>query len=253
SLSLLHSVSTPSCLLFFYTTTSTTEIYTLSLHDALPIYDPRHDGAKDGAHGRRHRAHRIDGATDGRPSPLHRAISLRRPVDPGIAPGACLRRRSRIRCRPRPARCRRVPVRTTTDRRLQRSCRCRRRHPLPDARRPSDRRRRRRLRLPEFRLPASGHLTRRPGDASEVIIPPRQGCQLASATFGVDHVVAGPVPAACREAASPEMTSAIAAHSCKGPASFWVVCQPSFVTCPPPSFLDFAQKGRRWVPVGTFE
>src|SRR5690349_22039469 len=28
----------PSCLLFFFNATATTEIYTLSLHDALPIY-----------------------------------------------------------------------------------------------------------------------------------------------------------------------------------------------------------------------
>src|SRR5438034_8738365 len=31
-----------SLLFFFFNYTSTTEIYTLSLHDALPIYDQRH-------------------------------------------------------------------------------------------------------------------------------------------------------------------------------------------------------------------
>src|SRR5438034_11840611 len=40
---------------FFFNDTATTEIYTLSLHDALPIYDPRLGGLHEpGAlHGRR--------------------------------------------------------------------------------------------------------------------------------------------------------------------------------------------------------
>src|SRR2546422_10642977 len=37
---------------FFFNDTATTEIYTLSLHDALPISDPRAgDGAQPGAEG----------------------------------------------------------------------------------------------------------------------------------------------------------------------------------------------------------
>src|SRR2546422_8223224 len=31
-----------TCLFFFFNDTATTEIYTLSLHDALPIFDDRH-------------------------------------------------------------------------------------------------------------------------------------------------------------------------------------------------------------------
>src|SRR5689334_24178168 len=36
-------------LFFFFNVTSTTEIYTLSLHDALPIYGRRHPPAQAGA------------------------------------------------------------------------------------------------------------------------------------------------------------------------------------------------------------
>src|SRR6201994_5120545 len=39
---------------FFFNDTATTEIYTLSLHDALPIYAQRHHGS-----GRIHPAHRL--------------------------------------------------------------------------------------------------------------------------------------------------------------------------------------------------
>src|SRR5438445_374624 len=47
--STLHSILfSYFCLYFFFNDTATTEIYTLSLHDALPIYvyplDGRHDG-----------------------------------------------------------------------------------------------------------------------------------------------------------------------------------------------------------------
>src|SRR5258707_2246281 len=40
--------STPSCIcsFFFFNDTATTEIYTLSLHDALPIYRLRSDGER---------------------------------------------------------------------------------------------------------------------------------------------------------------------------------------------------------------
>src|SRR2546430_15415250 len=36
---MLLSLSSASCLFFFFNDTATTEIYTLSLHDALPISD----------------------------------------------------------------------------------------------------------------------------------------------------------------------------------------------------------------------
>src|SRR6266513_1103609 len=39
------------CLFFFFTDTATTEIYTLSLHDALPISRPGHDRRSHVAHG----------------------------------------------------------------------------------------------------------------------------------------------------------------------------------------------------------
>src|SRR3712207_8359491 len=44
-----------SICLFFFNDTATTEIYTLSLHDALPIYDAGADGGRaDRAHRRLH-------------------------------------------------------------------------------------------------------------------------------------------------------------------------------------------------------
>src|SRR5205807_10130977 len=45
-------------LLFFFTVTATTEIYTLSLHDALPIYT----GVPQSRHGRVNPEMRVDGA-----------------------------------------------------------------------------------------------------------------------------------------------------------------------------------------------
>src|SRR3712207_8496577 len=61
---------------FFFNDTATTEIYTLSLHDALPILRPR-AGRRDGVGHRR--VHRIDRETRGIrqslvPSPGRRAI-----------------------------------------------------------------------------------------------------------------------------------------------------------------------------------
>src|SRR5690349_23872152 len=41
-----------SLLFFFFNDTATTEIYTLSLHDALPIYDARRSKSADGERGR---------------------------------------------------------------------------------------------------------------------------------------------------------------------------------------------------------
>src|SRR5436190_18636950 len=47
---------------FFFNDTATTEIYTLSLHDALPIFDHRHAGAQLDHHeaGQRHRGDRSE-------------------------------------------------------------------------------------------------------------------------------------------------------------------------------------------------
>src|SRR5690606_41783975 len=45
-LCLLHHTSSVLLLVLFFTDTSTTELYTLSLHDALPIFEPeRHPSA----------------------------------------------------------------------------------------------------------------------------------------------------------------------------------------------------------------
>src|SRR5688572_33488414 len=47
SLSILHTaIVSFFFLLFFFNDTATTEIYTLSLHDALPIYRPRYRGPR---------------------------------------------------------------------------------------------------------------------------------------------------------------------------------------------------------------
>src|SRR5438309_11203351 len=46
---LLLTATTPISLLFFFNDTATTEIYTLSLHDALPILIPNHTYAKHDA------------------------------------------------------------------------------------------------------------------------------------------------------------------------------------------------------------
>src|SRR5699024_12489554 len=65
---------------FFFTPTAPTEIYTLSLHDALPIYHVRHGGRGQGCGGRR----------NPRPGEDHGG---RRAGDRGLLP-ADLRRRS---------------------------------------------------------------------------------------------------------------------------------------------------------------
>src|SRR5256885_12802707 len=49
SLLVFNSCTHLSSFFFFFNDTATTEIYTLSLHDALPIYE--HDHADDGEHG----------------------------------------------------------------------------------------------------------------------------------------------------------------------------------------------------------
>src|SRR2546429_2546512 len=46
----VDAVDTLYCIFFFFNDTATTEIYTLSLHDALPIYVMRSDDAGDSWH-----------------------------------------------------------------------------------------------------------------------------------------------------------------------------------------------------------
>src|SRR2546422_7415405 len=52
-------------LVFFFNDTATTEIYTLSLHDALPISGPRDHATARGARGRRRRSPRIRAGSRG--------------------------------------------------------------------------------------------------------------------------------------------------------------------------------------------
>src|SRR3712207_7775790 len=58
-------------LFFFFNDTATTEIYTLSLHDALPISVPRRTGSRSGSTPRR-------GSSGRGPSPRSRARAPRR-------------------------------------------------------------------------------------------------------------------------------------------------------------------------------
>src|SRR2546426_8928899 len=46
----LSALSVVSCAFFFFNDTATTEIYTLSLHDALPICETAREGAERRAH-----------------------------------------------------------------------------------------------------------------------------------------------------------------------------------------------------------
>src|SRR3712207_8207378 len=64
-------------LFFFFNDTATTEIYTLSLHDALPIYDV-HRHAPHGQH--EGGPHRHDGARAAR-RPQYRVPLMRLPVE----------------------------------------------------------------------------------------------------------------------------------------------------------------------------
>src|SRR5260370_25213233 len=117
----------PFSFFFFFNDTATTEIYTLSLHDALPIYESGHRAPEDagdnlgtrrtergarGGRGRRHGAGSGDGRSHLRPvlhdevrRPGHGALDLpinrRRPwrVPLGIAPGALRDRVSFLRSR----------------------------------------------------------------------------------------------------------------------------------------------------------
>src|SRR5216684_4993217 len=73
---------------FFFNDTATTEIYTLSLHDALPIYDraagplPRHDHDAHAAVGLGH----FHGDRTG-PSGLSGLVRIRHHDDPGLPGG----------------------------------------------------------------------------------------------------------------------------------------------------------------------
>src|SRR2546422_3524939 len=59
---------------FFFNDTATTEIYTLSLHDALPICPAAREVAAPGAVGQRHAArHPRAAGRRGRPRPRHEA------------------------------------------------------------------------------------------------------------------------------------------------------------------------------------
>src|SRR5256885_16947961 len=49
-MSLMHSQHSQIYFFFFFNDTATTEIYTLSLHDALPISLEGHDGERRGRH-----------------------------------------------------------------------------------------------------------------------------------------------------------------------------------------------------------
>src|SRR3712207_9561056 len=60
---------------FFFNDTATTEIYTLSLHDALPIYHrhgPERDAGGHGAPRLRHRRHLVQGDAAVRPDQADR-------------------------------------------------------------------------------------------------------------------------------------------------------------------------------------
>src|SRR3712207_7204316 len=70
---------------FFFNDTATTEIYTLSLHDALPISDCRVHGARD-----EHERPRLGGAPHGRAEPADQR-SLHRRVLPGPLVATSLR------------------------------------------------------------------------------------------------------------------------------------------------------------------
>src|ERR1017187_4609074 len=72
-----HAVLTPKPFLFFFNDPATPEIYTLSLHDALPISQPR-AGAIRNPSGRPHRADGFRMAPDRKSTRLnssHRCIS----------------------------------------------------------------------------------------------------------------------------------------------------------------------------------
>src|SRR5215813_384884 len=62
---------------FFFNDTATTEIYTLSLHDALPISEPR-------AAGRTNDGRRVHSLADGLPPYLRRRPGVRHEVGPGL-------------------------------------------------------------------------------------------------------------------------------------------------------------------------
>src|SRR2546426_10641644 len=63
------------CTFFFFNDTATTEIYTLSLHDALPILNAEGDRERDGEYGSRQsprqRQQCFDGATQRHAPPHH--------------------------------------------------------------------------------------------------------------------------------------------------------------------------------------
>src|SRR5439155_24487931 len=78
------SIRPPRC--FFFTDTPTPEIYTLSLHDALPIWAQRRAQAPTPGRGPRHVRSQADAGN--RPHSLGRARRADRPADPRARPQA---------------------------------------------------------------------------------------------------------------------------------------------------------------------
>src|SRR5256885_12603062 len=66
----------PDCVFFFFNDTATTEIYTLSLHDALPISVPRHRGLRRGPGSRQRRLLRSAGRSEEHTSELQSPCNL---------------------------------------------------------------------------------------------------------------------------------------------------------------------------------
>src|SRR5258707_15552290 len=84
----------PSLLLlfFFFNDTATTEIYTLSLHDALPIYRAEHLFAHDQALALYDAYHEKASACDVRIEAVLKELSIHRGRDHGSTPPASRRR-----------------------------------------------------------------------------------------------------------------------------------------------------------------
>src|SRR6266480_6473200 len=70
-------------LFFFFNDTATTEIYTLSLHDALPICDPRHGQTRPADRDAVAHAHTLEGASGLDAQPQRPVARPDRPHDPG--------------------------------------------------------------------------------------------------------------------------------------------------------------------------
>src|SRR3712207_8305286 len=80
----------PTLTLFFFNDTATTEIYTLSLHDALPILGRRDDRPQ------RHGAHPHRGGEEHRPTSERATPASRRRLFEGVVGGADLSGHGRL-------------------------------------------------------------------------------------------------------------------------------------------------------------